>query len=185
MPGLLFPRDIAPSAPLLSRDACRAHCRVDSGFEDDVLERAARAAERYVESVTGRRLTPRLCEAEADGWPVGGRWRLMVAPVTALTGVYYDDANGVEQTLDPAQAVLRQRVGVNEIVLTGPLPPAGLVRVVVEAGYAAGACEADLMAAAFLKMEALFDRRGEGEPPALRASIDGLLDPWRLSRAAV
>lgn len=185
MGRLLLPRDVAPGAPLLTLEACREQCRVEDPAEDAALERAAAGAERHVEAVTGRRLTPRLMVAEALYTPGQRCWRVMAAPISEISAITLHQTGSAPIALDPEQYHLRQRGDLAELVLASA-PPAGTQMLVeLAGGYAPGECEPDLEAAALVMMAGLFDHRSSGLPGNIRWTVDALLAPWRISLGVV
>lgn len=185
--ALLYPQDVEAGAALLTLAECRAQCRVDSSDEDDFLRTLAAAAQSYVEAHTGRRLTLREAEAVVAGWPAAGVWRVMAAPVQQVLGIDYDDADGQPQSL-PTGWQLRQRVDLSEIVFSESLPavlPGSAIRVRLEVGYANGECPPGLKSAVLVKLASLYDNRSAGEPLAARLTVEGLMDPWRITKGGM
>jgi uncharacterized phiE125 gp8 family phage protein len=84
----------------------KAQQKIDTSDEDEVLAGFLRAAIRYVEKVTGKKLTPKIVKQTLDGFP-GGRCyaasprpiRLLAGPASEILSIDYDDPAGVEQTL--------------------------------------------------------------------------------------
>lgn len=85
----------AASYPVTLAQA-KAHCRVDNGAEDAVIEGLIAAACSHVESYTGRALVSQTWEMTADDWADDFALK---GPVQSITSVKYYDADGVEQTL--------------------------------------------------------------------------------------
>lgn len=80
----------------------RQHLRVDTEEEDAVIESYIRAALLHVEKVTGVAFAEQTWRWYGDEFP-DDEICLGMGPVIAVTSVTYQDADDVEQTLDPAE----------------------------------------------------------------------------------
>ncbi|MDZ4376475.1 MAG: hypothetical protein U1C74_34255, partial [Phenylobacterium sp.] len=68
------------------------------GLIDDLIEEAVETVERS----TGLTLSPKDLEQRFEAWPCGRELVLGAAPVRDVTDVAYLDADGDEQSVDPA-----------------------------------------------------------------------------------
>ncbi|MFA7441115.1 MAG: head-tail connector protein [Sphingomonadaceae bacterium] len=147
----LHPRDL--SMPLLlTVEECRRQCRVDSPEEDAELLGYAAAAQAWVETFTGRRLTGRPAIAIAPEW---GAWRLMAAPVVSIDSIDYEDSDGAVRTLPADDYLVRDCLGLTVIrlrtTIVGPvLRPESQITIAMTVGHAEGACPPDLKHACLL-----------------------------------
>jgi uncharacterized phiE125 gp8 family phage protein len=171
----------------------KAHLRVDwDDAENDALIAAQlRGAIAAIEKRTGRSLSPQAFTEWAPRFPACPEERLTLArdPVASITSVTYVDAEGAEQTLDPAD--YRSIEGEPWSIIapfggsfpsTEPRPDA--VRVSYVAGYDEGQCPADLQAAVLLMLAHLYANReavvvGANVVTALPLAVETLCDPFR------
>jgi uncharacterized phiE125 gp8 family phage protein len=100
----LYPQDTAAPPALFTAAELRQHCRVDTADDDTYLLAAASAAQLYVEQVTSRRLTARTMVASAESWD---DFRIIAAPVTAITQISYTAADGAPAVLASTDYVNR------------------------------------------------------------------------------
>lgn len=75
---------------------------IDHGDEDAVLDVKIGAARELCEEYTGRIFGPRTFRLTLYEWPADGWIRFPVEPVVSVESVNYVDADGAEQTVDPA-----------------------------------------------------------------------------------
>lgn len=94
----------ATDEPITLEEA-KAHLRVDSSDENAVITRAISGARHFAEHYTGRAFARQTLEQAMPCFP-DGEFNLELGPVDSITSIKYTDANGVEQTLDPADYVL-------------------------------------------------------------------------------
>ena len=131
-----------PLAEPVSLAQAKAFVSVDAEETtfDGQLGAFVMAAREQLEVVTGVRVAPVTLELGARCW--GDLARLPVGPVTAVTGIVWDDTAGTAQVLDPAAYELcgaglsrgiRRKVGASWP--GGVRPVEGAIRVTVEAGF--------------------------------------------------
>jgi uncharacterized phiE125 gp8 family phage protein len=88
--------------------AAKLHCRVDSNFEDEVIEGLIAAATEYLDGpagVLGRALVSQEWLLELATWP--NDLTLPIEPVQSVS-ITYTDTDGVEQSLDASTFELVQ-----------------------------------------------------------------------------
>lgn len=136
----------APTTAVVTVDEAKAHCRVDGTNEDALIGALIAAVVSYLDGWTG--ILGRCLEAQTwrqDLDCFDRELRLPLSPVISIVSVKYDDVNGVEQTVDPANYKLLED-GAGPFVRflraytfpqTSLEPPA--VRVAFLAGYAQAA----------------------------------------------
>lgn len=95
---------ITPPAAIVSQDEAKRHLRVDTSSDDgliDALIATASAAIEPPDGWAGRAFGVQVLEMRLNGYGWHGDLALPCPPLRELLSVTYDDANGVEQTLDP------------------------------------------------------------------------------------
>lgn len=173
----------APAVSPLSLDAAKAHLRVDSAAEDDVIQGMIDAA---VAAIDGPRGIGICLVRQTWRLTLDGFCRFIPIPLgpnVAIVSVKYDDAEGVEQTVDPGDYQLAD--GLDPAVLSPTFatcwPAAnratpGSVRIEFTAGFGetAEAVPADLVRALKVMVgDAYKNREGDGGlPPAALAVLD-------------
>lgn len=84
----------APVGDPLTLEEVKAHLRVDSTADDELIGALILAARLKLESDTGRALLTRTYDLSLDGWPASGVLLLPYSPVQSVTSItYYDTAN--------------------------------------------------------------------------------------------
>lgn len=173
---------------VISTGEAKAHLRVFSSDEDELVAACVRAAQDSVERHTSRLLTPRVMEYACDAFPCDGA-AIMIPrdPITAVGSVAYTDAAGASIGL--AADDWRWSESAPDQVLApiaGAWPTssgsAGSVRVGFTAGYAPTLCPPALVQAVKLLTGTFFGQR-EGvvassmtEPPC---GVAALCAPYR------
>ena len=121
----------------------KAHLRLDSADEDDLVMRLIRSATERAESFTGRTLCTAQLRLTLDGFPCGREIELPAPPLRSITSVKYFDVTGELQTLPPAAYHQDETTAPGLLVRAwGARWPAtqrrpGAVRIDYEAGYGA------------------------------------------------
>jgi uncharacterized phiE125 gp8 family phage protein len=147
---------------MLDLATAKASQKIETTDEDAVLTAFLNAAISAVETRTGKNLTAKdelqvesgfNCSTGFRSYRSGGAIHLWKGPVSAITSVKYDDANGVEQTFSSYRLV----PGINARLLPayGQSWPTtsrgdGTVRISYVAGYASDQAPADLEHAVLL-----------------------------------
>lgn len=97
----------APADPPVTRDMVKAHLRVEHDDHDALIDTYIAAETAYAEDFTGRAFVAQTWDWIQDAFPgecdVPQFIRIPKANVTAVSAVYYLDADGAEQTLDAAR----------------------------------------------------------------------------------
>jgi uncharacterized phiE125 gp8 family phage protein len=90
----------APAAEPITTAEAKAYLRVDLDDDDTAIAGLISAARSVAETETQRALLRQTIEAKYADWPEhpDGFW-LPAPPLVSVTGVYYYDADGTEQTL--------------------------------------------------------------------------------------
>ena len=154
----------------------------DPGYE--LLAVRITAAREIAEQYTRRGLVVRTVESAFDRFPCSNNEPigLEFSPVTSVTSVKYTDANGTEQTLDPAAYTFNTYGDQNEIYLNyGMLwPVTQTIRNAVRVRYVCGYAEPpySVRAAILLMVGWMTENRGETatvndiQPPAAKAVLE-------------
>jgi uncharacterized phiE125 gp8 family phage protein len=89
-----------PASEPISLATAKAHLRVEVDDDNTYITALITAAREVAEISTKRSLISQTLEAKYTGWPESGEgiW-LPRPPLTSVTGIYYYDTNGTEQTL--------------------------------------------------------------------------------------
>ncbi len=197
VPHALKPvQTVAPSAPLLTLDEVKRHCRVELPQPDDdaVLNGLMLAATAYLDGysgVLGRALINQTWRINLSCWPAC-RLRLPFSPVSSIVSIKYYDAANVQQALSAANWSLLEdaRSPYAGWALNASLPSlyerADAIEVLFVAGYGATADTVPeairvaakiLIATWFENREASVVERATLEK--LPFSVDALLSPFR------
>lgn len=162
-----------------------AHGFPDDGAEDAQLELYLRNAAAAVEARTGCALIRRGFVLRLGGWSREGHVILPVGPVETVASIRF--VRGAETT-DLSAGSWFLQPGTTRQRLTGaaggPLPviPDGyLAEIGFDAGFgpAAGDVPGDLRQAVLLLAADYYERRHDGDGPAMPMAVRGLLGPWR------
>lgn len=124
----------------------KKHLRFGSTTEDVLLETWIAAARILFEGETGRQVVTATYEYALDQFPIGRVIELPRPPLQAVISVKYDDADGHEQTLDPAvYRVLPSLVleGSPAAGVIDPYCPCGRLELVPGATWPTTACQAE------------------------------------------
>ena len=91
----------APTTEPVTLTEAKLHLRVDHSTDDNLITALITAAREHVEHVTERSLITQTLELVVDAFPAA-EIRLPRPKLISITSVKYDDADGVEQTMDAA-----------------------------------------------------------------------------------
>lgn len=91
-----------PAAEPVSLAELKAHCSVEHDLDDSLLTACQLAARVWVEHHCRRALVTQTFEGYRDTFPAGAEMMLGWGTLQAVDEVTYYDADGAEQTLDPA-----------------------------------------------------------------------------------
>lgn len=89
-----------PAQSAVPLSAVMAHLRIDGDDQSALIGQYVAAATGAVEGYLNRPLIARTVEDAFDGWPCGGRFRMM--PFLSVDQITYVDGDGVTQTLPPS-----------------------------------------------------------------------------------
>lgn len=134
-----------PIGEVLSLEAVKQHLRVVDSDEDALIAGLIVAAREFVEGpdgLTGRLLLEQTWELVLDAFPEdedGDEIQIPLAPLRSIVSIKYDDADGVEQTIDAGDYTV-DAVSVPGLVAIDeswptPLEGRNAVRVRFVAGY--------------------------------------------------
>lgn len=87
----------APTGQVVSIEEAKAQCNITGSDDDGYLNRIVTAAERTVESLTGRALLTQTWDIVFDGFP-SGCLVLPKPPIASVTSLKYVDLGGTTQT---------------------------------------------------------------------------------------
>lgn len=154
-------------------DEAKEQCRTELTDDEATLEGMIADARKAVENYTGAKIGAQTIELRCSEW--SDLDNLLVAPVSSVTSVEYQDADGIEQTL---------ATSVYEAVLIGLSPSIRLkvdqvwptvrsvsnaITVTVEAGYAT--IPPPMKRAILVTLSHWFDNRADAELPAGAKSL--------------
>jgi uncharacterized phiE125 gp8 family phage protein len=150
----------------------KAQCRVDHSTDDALLTLFIKAATEYAESFLGRALIDQTWNLYLDSFPAG-EIEIPLPPLIEVVGVFYLDADDVEQEFAVASYVVDSASEPARITLaaSGAWPAistnANAVRIEFRAGYLdsssppVAAVPFDIKAAILLHIGALYAHREE------------------------
>jgi len=95
----------APAVEPISLDEAKAHLRVDSSDEDDLITSLIQAAREYAEEFLGRALITQTWDWYLDDFPSSDSVPLYVPkpPLQSVMSIQYVDSNGDTQTWDSSE----------------------------------------------------------------------------------
>ena len=179
----------APSVEPVSLAEAKAHLRVDANDEDAYISNLITAARQWAEDFCRRRFITQTWDYYLDGFPT--EIQLPYPPISSITSIKYNDADGAEQTLATDQyrsdlQSLPPRINPsygNAWPATRSESNAVVVRCV--SGYGAAAdVPQSIKQAILLKIEDLFDvQRGCGDSKraaSLMTTCELLLYPYQV-----
>ena len=157
-----------PEIEPVSLEEAKAHLRIDTEDEDELLAASIMAARLHVETATRRKLVAQRWRIYLDGWPKGRIVRLPVAPLISVDAVTVYDADGEPVTVPETDYAADAVSTPPRLSLSGAaLPPVRRalngIEIDVTAGY--GPAAADV-------------------PSPLRQAILMLVAHWHEHRAA-
>lgn len=185
---------VAPAAEPITLAEAKAHLRVDASTEDTLITLLIGQAREEAESLTGRALVTQTWKLTLTAFP-DDSLQLKPSPLASVSEISYLDGDGVRQILANTeyQVITDELIG-RVVPAYGKTWPAcrvvdDSVRVSFVAGYGAAAAVPQSVKIWMLLAIALrFDNRAAvvmGQRYELpRGFWDGLLDPYRIVRAA-
>jgi uncharacterized phiE125 gp8 family phage protein len=105
----MYPRRISgPVVEPVSLAEAKAAMGVTSNTYDVQITSSLKSSRQWIETWLGRVTTPQVWEIALDAFPLTG-FRLWPVPVISIDSVKYDDADGIEQTVDAEDFYLDAR----------------------------------------------------------------------------
>ncbi len=190
-------RIVDPTEQPLSLSEVKAHLRVDYTGEDTLIGALISSATQHMEGrhgILGRALVTQTWDYYLDAWPVevsGRRKRrieIPLPPLSSVTGVYYRDTEGVEQTFSAASYNVDKRALVGGVVLKGTAqwpaieehPEAVRIRFVAGFGAASAVPEPIKQALKLLIGHWFLSREAVGQVGApVAMAVEALTAPYR------
>lgn len=150
-------QSVAPTSLAVSLADARTHCAISDSTHDVLLRSLISAATSYAEKETGCIINPQVLILTFESFPD----RIPLYPIRSIESIKYDDADGVEQTLDPA-LYTAQLDGMNPVISAESWPSTKgewPVRIEVNAGFLS--VPDDLKHAILVMVQEMYAQRGE------------------------
>lgn len=139
--------------------------RIDHNDDDAKLSRHISEAREFIETRIQAKIAEQTLEYSIDEFPVFGL-SLPVGPAQSVTSILFDDADLVEQTVDPADYYLQSVLRQPRIFPTGTWPTAvgrvGAVRIQYVAGLEPADVPLPIKSALRLKVQEFYDGEDKG-----------------------
>lgn len=166
---------VAPAEQPVTLDEVKAQCNITASTYDTLLSGYILAATQHVEAMCGNKLVEQTLLLRCSSWCDFSR--LLVRPVSVVSGITYLDLDGAEQTLDTS--VYRLVDGARASIVLKPqqtwpnaLSVADAIRVTALVGYAdADAVPDNIKQAIFLLVSTWFENREDQVADALSAPL--------------
>ena len=182
-----MPLITAPAVEPVTLLEAKLHLRVDHADDDTLIAVLIKTARQQAEHRTGRRYGVQTWERAYDAFPA---WALLLPdpPVSVIVSIKYDDANAIEQTLDPAAYRLRPHSEPAAVMPVSAWPAAlaepGAVRIRYQCGLAATDARWESLKAWMLLAVGTWYANREASGAVQNHDLprdfwDGLLDPLR------
>ncbi|MEM6498725.1 MAG: head-tail connector protein [Pseudomonadota bacterium] len=178
-----------PASEPISLAEAKAHLRVDSSDEDDLISSLITTSRLQVEAALGLALITQQWVQRADCWPLSGVVELSLRPLISVDEVRVLDAEGTATALDDiSYAVDKNGDRPRLTSRTGywPLPGARLNGIEIDftAGFGTTAATVpnDVCRALLGLVAHWFEHRGADAlrtPPPIPKSVSALLMPYR------
>jgi len=176
-----------PLAEPVTLAELKAHLRIETSDEDDLLESLIRVARAHLEAATGTALMSRGFRLLLDDWPRGDVIQLMRTPVQTIDAILVYDADGVAQDQDltgllldatakPARLLVREQ--------PRPSQPINGIEIEFTAGFGAGTdVPPELKRAILVHAAHLYEFRAavtaEMQPASIPPGYERLIAPWQ------
>lgn len=176
-----------PLAEPVTLAELKAHLRIETTDEDDLLESLIRVARTHLERLTGTALMTQGFRLALDDWPQDAVIQLMKTPVQTIDAILVYDADGVAQDQDltgllldatakPARLVVRER--------QKPSQPINGIEIEFTAGFGAGTdVPSELRRAILVHSAHLYEFRGvvtsDMQPASIPPGYERLTAPWQ------
>ena len=181
-----------PALEPLTLVEAKAHLRLDTTDEDDLVTALIVAARHVVERETRRALITQTWRVILDAWPDPNTFKIPLAPFISLSAIRTYDALNVATVLSAATYYVDAQPGAARVQFTTQPPNPGRaiagIELDVVAGYGAAAASVPepLRLAMRMLVARWFEARGDAAVDAgaqnLPPVIDALLAPFRLMR---
>lgn len=183
----------SPAVEPVSLADVKRHLRLEHDDDDTILALYISAARQWIDGDgwLGRALITQTWELTLDEFPTS-EIRLPLLPVQEITSVKYDDADGIEQTVDADDYYLDNTsqpswlLPLSDVPWPSPMSGTNTVRVRFVAGYGDEPADvpAPIRAAILLMTGHLYANReavmtGQ-RPEQLPLGVDALLAPYRV-----
>lgn len=184
MPSILI---TPPAVEPVSLAEAKAHLRVVSADEDQLIAALIDSARRIAEARSGLLFIQQTWKAYLDDWPPGGVIDLPLAPVSSVADVAVLGEDDIAAIIDPAHYFADTASRPARLVLRGsrawarPGRVANGIAITLNVGFgaAATAVPAPLRQAMLVLIAHWFEHRGNADPPPLPLTVDSLLAPYR------
>ena len=183
-----------PAIEPLSLIEARAHLRLDTTDEDDLVTALIAAARHVVERETRRALITQTWRVILDAWPDLNTFRIPLAPFISLSAIRTFDAANTATFLSASAYYVDAQPGATRVQFTLQPPNPGRaiagIELDVVIGYGAGAASVPdpLRLAIRLLVARWFEARGDAAADAgalqIPPLIAALLQPFRMMRLA-
>lgn len=169
----------------------KAHLRIDTPDEDQLLQAAIVAARVHLEAATRRALIRQTWRLYLDAWPDGRSVPIPLSPVIAIAGVTFYDIAGVARQWGPENWRLDQAAAPTRLVARVRPQPAlydNGVEIDVVAGYGVSSIDVPgpLRQAVMVLVAGWYERRGmvgHAFADALAPpGFDALIAPYKVRR---
>lgn len=156
-----------PASEPVSLSEAKAHLKVETAVDDQLISNLIATARQQVEQQTGRLLMSQDWEIYLDEWPCSGEISLPLAPVQQVTTLKTFGADDVETIIDPAHYFVDMVSTTPRVLLREDRiwsPPgriANAIGIAVTCGYGANAGDvpANLIQAMLLLIARWYDNR--------------------------
>lgn len=183
-----------PALEPLTLAEAKAHLRLDTTDEDDLVTALIVSARHVVERQTRRALISQTWRVICDAWPDPGTFAIPLAPFISLSAIRTYDAANVATVLGTSTYYVDAQPGAARVQFTvqPPNPGRAIAGIELDAviGYGAGAASVPdpLRLAMRLLVARWFEARGDAAADAgalqIPPLIAALLQPFRMMRLA-
>lgn len=185
---------LPPAGEPLSLTEAKAHLRLDTVDEDDLVTALIVAARQIVEKATGLALLTQTWRIIADSWPAPLQVKLPLRPFASLAAIRVYDAANVATVLAAATYFVDAQPYAARVQFANspPMPGRAIagIELDVVAGFGATAASVPEPLRLALRMlvahwfEARGDAAGDASPRQIPVVVEALLQPFRRLRLA-
>ena len=183
---------VPPASEPLSLAEAKAHLRLDTADEDDLVTALIIAARQIVEKHTGLALLTQTWRIVADSWPALPPVRLPLRPFASLAAVRVFDQANVATLLAPATYFVDAQPYAARLQFANTPPAPGRAIAGIELDVVAGFGAAPATVPEPLRLairmlvahwfEARGDAAGDASPRQIPVVVEALLQPFRRLR---